>query len=224
MPLHLLDHDGIYSRVDGSPHVDDDEFDGDSLSEDWTWVVPTGVTQPDVTVEASALGVDLTGKTGIWTTDFAAILKPITDFAVGSTWQLCHRSAAADQNGWLVALVLSDGVLETSNIVALAYEYTGGEGRWCRYAGTLTATTRNELRTAAVGYQAERIWLRLAAEASNTWRAYGSSNGRRFTNYNLIDSPHTWATTLTPTHAGVGFCWYTGRTPTIDVESFRRIS
>lgn len=198
-------------RPDGTPHADDDEFDGASLNPVWTAVTTAGTAT--WSQEAGLLAGDVEGQASNKT---AALLRPITSPAAPMTIATVVV-ASGTNTATRLGLMFTDGTDFTSHAVACDLNMSSGE-TYCR-AGDIEALVLSPGSVgAAYGRFIGRLYLRLEWVAANTWQIGVSPTG---TMWRWLASPASY--TMTPTHFGVyGSTWgASGGAAIVGFEYFR---
>lgn len=197
------------------PHANDDEFDDGVVDPAWTTLTVTGAQT--ITENNSKLSVLIT--TGQTSNDLNALLKAVS-LSVGDIYET-QTVAAGDTGGSdyvMHGIVMSDGVLSTSNVAAVfLFPPAGALSRNVSLRpGTFTnlGTPSEYALNTTVNHG---IWLRVEYVSANTFRAYFSVDG-----ISWHASSATVTSTMTPTH--VGLVWSTwGDTAVARSASFEYI-
>lgn len=218
---NLLDADGIYHRLDDTPHASDDEFDGVTMAPDWIQVLGTGYTAPQFTLGKSSLNMRRAGATGVDTdSNLCAYLKTISGSAGSCTIETAVRALVKDTNNSMLGLTMANGTdPTTSKVVAVGLQFTSSKTKLVTYTGTLDALTRNSLQLFD-GMPNDRIFIRLNWSATNTFIPTFSPNG---VVWDALELP-SLSYTMTPTHFGIAYGWRTATEPIFSWEYFRKVA
>lgn len=191
-----------------------DEFDGTALDPAWAQVDSSGTT-----LWVPKRGILSARTFNQAASDANALLYPRA-LAVGETLETCVRVVSPLTNYIMFGLIVTDGVLTTSNCVWLMpfTSTTAGIYTWSLRHGTVTnvATTVSNLSIS----QSEFHFQRLTRVSADVYKAECSSDGIQWTDFGLAQATKA----MTPSHIGVAVSvWSGGAVPRIASFEYLRV-
>lgn len=194
-------------------HADDDEFDDDSLSGDWTALTVSGSH-----VISESLGLLSVSYQNQSSSDLNGIVKALTPTTPPVTVETVMRMHDLGDNYYICGLVFSDGVTAVDNIAA--FTMNGNVVDYVRN-GTFTAAGGPVGGTLGLDAAIWPLYMRLIWKSANTFAAAWSPDGVSWTDAGISDQ----SLTLSPTHVGLVWSrWGGGTEPGIVSFEYLRVA